>query len=164
MKREPTLFLKGVVLLTGLAALAVCLIFVPEIVREDAVEHPETAWIGIPFMIGAYSLAVPFFIALHQVFKLVKLSETNRIFTAAAVKALHVIKVCAAIDAVLLVAGMAFGLVILRTIGEGEDAAGPAAIGIFLTFMTTVVATFVAVLQKLLQNAVDIKSENEGII
>jgi hypothetical protein len=113
-------------------------------------------------MLGAWSLAVPFFIALYQVYKLVKLSETNRIFTTAAVKALRVIKLCAAIDAVLLISGASLGLYLVHE--PNEDAAGPIAVVIFLTFMTAVISTFVAVLQRMLQNAVDIKSENEGII
>ena len=42
-----------------------------------------------------------------------------------------------------------------------DDPAGFVAIGLILIFASSVIATAAAVLQKLLQNAVDIKSEND---
>jgi hypothetical protein len=41
------------------------------------------------------------------------------------------------------------------------DRAGVVALGIYTTFASSVVATGVAVAQKLLQNAVDMKAEND---
>jgi hypothetical protein len=43
----------------------------------------------------------------------------------------------------------------------GEDAAGPTMLSILASFASRVIATAAAVFQKLLQNAVDIKSEND---
>jgi len=44
---------------------------------------------------------------------------------------------------------------------NGDDYAGAVAMGAFVTFTSIVVATATAVFQSLLQNAVDIKSEND---
>jgi hypothetical protein len=44
---------------------------------------------------------------------------------------------------------------------QGDDLAGPTALGILMAFASGVIATAAGVFQKLLQNAVDIKSEND---
>src|SRR6266496_4252219 len=48
-----------------------------------------------------------------------------------------------------------------KTTVKGDDPAGPTALGIFTTFASIVIATAAALFQRLLQNAVDIKSEND---
>jgi hypothetical protein len=42
-----------------------------------------------------------------------------------------------------------------------DDIAGGVAIGLFMMFISVVIATAAAVFERLLQNAVDIKSEND---
>jgi hypothetical protein len=42
-----------------------------------------------------------------------------------------------------------------------DDIAGGVTMGLFMIFVSAVIATAAAVFQKLLQNAVDIKSEND---
>jgi hypothetical protein len=44
---------------------------------------------------------------------------------------------------------------------HGDDPAGPTALGILASFAAIVIATVAAVFQKLLQDAVDIQSEND---
>lgn len=48
--------------------------------------------------------------------------------------------------------------------GEGEDITGFISLGLMLTFASMVIAVFAAVLQRLLQEAIDIKSENDLIV
>lgn len=50
---------------------------------------------------------------------------------------------------------------IIMFMAEIDDALGFAALGAVITFGSLVIAVFAAVLQKLLQNAIDIKSEND---
>ena len=50
--------------------------------------------------------------------------------------------------------------IVLKNAGE-DDSAGFVAIGLVVIFATAVITTFAAILQKLFQNALDIKSENE---
>jgi len=48
----------------------------------------------------------------------------------------------------------------IRFFVQGEDHAGPTMIGIFMALAFGVIATAAGIFQKLFQNAVDIKSEN----
>ena len=56
---------------------------------------------------------------------------------------------------------MVAGLFIRLTHNTEDDPAGFLAIRIVTTFVAIVVATAVAVFEKLLQNAIDMKSEND---
>jgi hypothetical protein len=53
------------------------------------------------------------------------------------------------------------GLLYIRTMVQGDDPAGVTMVGFVIIFASFVVATFAAVLQKLLQNATDLQSEND---
>jgi biopolymer transport protein ExbB/TolQ len=59
----------------------------------------------------------------------------------------------------LIVIGIISVLILIAD--EGEDIAGVISLGLMLTFTSLVIAVFAAVLQKLLKNAIDIKSEND---
>lgn len=156
MKRGSTLFLKAVVILIGLIVLAVCLLGLPGMAARDAAKHPETAYLQYPFLIGAYMIAAPFFFALYQAFRILGYIDQNRFFSLDAVNALKRIKYCAIIAGVFLTLSTISVALFLK-----GDRAGVVAMGIYTTFASMVVATGVAVAQKLLQNAVDIKSEND---
>ena len=60
-----------------------------------------------------------------------------------------------------LIGFIALALFYIRFAAVGDDPAGPTALGILASFAAAVIATAAAVFQKLLQNAVDIKSEND---
>ena len=65
-------------------------------------------------------------------------------------------------SAVAIIGFLLGAMVFIRLFhGVDDDPAGAIAIGIVTTFSTLVVAVFAAVLQKLFQNALDIKAENE---
>jgi hypothetical protein len=49
----------------------------------------------------------------------------------------------------------------IRFVAHGDDPAGPTALGILASLALAVIATAAAIFQRLLQNAVDIKSEND---
>jgi hypothetical protein len=81
MKRGATFFLKGVILLIGILALVLCIFLVPEIASRDANAHPETAYLQYPFLLSAYLLSIPFFIALYKGFKLLIYIDKNKTFS-----------------------------------------------------------------------------------
>ena len=62
---------------------------------------------------------------------------------------------------VLSVSIVLAGLYIKIFHNQDEDPAGFLAICIVMTFATIVVATAAAIVQKILQNAIDMKSEND---
>ncbi|MGG6310548.1 DUF2975 domain-containing protein [Paenibacillus macerans] len=157
MKREQgsTLFLRGVVFLMGIAVLALCLFGAPEIAKELFEYYPPLVY--LPILIGIYGSAIPFFFALYQTLKLLSYIDKNIAFSEASVKALKNIKNCAIAISILYAAI----LPILFIIAEKDDAPGLAALGLVIVCASLVIAVFAAVLQKLLRNAIDIKSEND---
>ncbi len=157
MSRGSTLFLKIVVFSIGIAALAICVFYLPGAASRDAATHPETAYLKYPFLISSYILATPFFIALFQTLKLLTYIDANDAFSGISVRSLKVIKFCAITIVGLMLAGLAAAV----SLFYGEDMAGPIMLGLMVIFASSVVATIAAVLQKLLQNAIDIKSEND---
>ncbi|MBM7693862.1 hypothetical protein JOC77_003306 [Peribacillus deserti] len=162
MKPSSTLFLKIVVFIIGTPVLALCILWLPEIAARDAASHPETAYLQYLFLIGAYITATPFFIALYQTLKLLSYIDQNKAFSVLSVRALKYIKYCGISIITLIVAGLIFVVILIK--GEGEDITGFISLGAMLTFASMVIAIFAAVLQRLLQEAIDIKSENDLIV
>ena len=156
MKRE-TLFLKAAVILMGFPVLAMCIFLVPEIANFAAELFPDWAYMKYLVFIDLYATAIPFYFALYQAFKLLSYIDTNQAFSELSVKALKNIKNCAITISILYVAGMP----LFYLMGEVDDAPGSILIGMVMIFASMVVAVFAAVLQKLLKNAIDIKSEND---
>jgi len=155
MKRGSTLFLKIVILLIGIGALA-GLIWFPQ--TEGRATNLDLISIYTdPFIIYGFIASIPFFVALYQAIKLLGYVDKNKIFSLGAVKAVRNIKYCAlAIIGFLVVA-----ILYIRVMAQGDDPAGPTMMGLVAIFTSVVTATAAGVFQKLLQNAVDIKSEND---
>ncbi|KPU44098.1 hypothetical protein OXPF_22650 [Oxobacter pfennigii] len=154
MKSE-TLFLKMAVILLAIPVLALCIFGLPYIAKE-AVNH-YSLYLLYPVIIGMYVSAVPFYLVLHQAFKLLCYIDKNKAFSEASVNSLKHIKYYASIIGIIYGAGMP----LFYLMAETDDAPGIIIIGLALTFAPVVIAVFAAVLQKLLKNAIDIKSEND---
>lgn len=156
MKRE-TFFLKLAVVLMGLPVLALCIFLLPEVAEFFAELNPRLDFLQYPFLMGLYLTAIVFFVALYQTFKLLSYIDQNQAFSEFSVKALKNIKHCAITISALYVVFMP----LLYLMAEVDDAPGIILIGMVIIFGCMVVAVFAAVLQKLLRNAIDIKSEND---
>jgi hypothetical protein len=156
MKRE-TLFLKIAVVLMGLPVLALCIFLLPRITEYFAELNPNLGFLQYPFLIGLYVTALVFFYSLYQAFILLKYIDRNQAFSELSVKALKSIKYCGIIIGALYVLFMP----LLYLMAEADDAPGIILIGMVIIFGCMVVSVFAAVLQKLLKNAIDIKSEND---
>lgn len=154
MKRE-TIFLKVVVFLMGIPVLALCLFGLPSIAKEAA-EHFPTHWV-YPSIIGMYGAAIPFYAVLYQAYKLLSYIDKNIAFSELSVKSLKTIKYCAVSVSILFSASMP----LFYLVADADDAPGLIILGLVIAFAPTVIAVFAAVLEKLLQDAIDIKSEND---
>ncbi len=157
MKKGSTLFLKATVVVMGLIALALGIFALPSIWKGGSAEFPTASTALLLIVIGLYATAVPFFVALWQTFKLLSYIDKNTAFSDASVRALKNIKLCAIIIAVLAFGGVP----LLLPIAQADDAPGLLLFGFAIASAPVVVAVFAAVLQRLLQNAIDMKSENE---
>lgn len=157
MKKGSTIFLRGVIAVIGLAVLALCIFGLPVIGREVFEYIYEFAYLKYPFLISLYITALAFFFALYQTFKLLNYIDKNTAFSELTIQALKKIKYSAIVMSALYLLNMP----IVFLLADKDDAPGGVIIGMVFALSPLVVAVFAAVLQKLVQNAIDIKSENE---
>ncbi|TMV48718.1 DUF2975 domain-containing protein [Paenibacillus mesophilus] len=157
MKRGTTLFLKVAVILIGIPVLALCIFLVPEIANYAAELYPDHTYLKYLIFIDLYVSAIPFYFALYQAFKLLCYIDKNKAFSELSVRALKNITYCAVTISGVYVLGMP----LFYLMAERDDAPGVILIGLVLIFASMVIAVFAAVLQKLLKEAIDIKSEND---
>ena len=155
MKKGSTLFLKLVISVVGIVILA-GLIWFPQ--TEGRAANLDLVHIyADPLIMYVYVASIPFFVGLYQAIKILGYVDRNKVFSQSAVNALRTIKYCAlAIPALIILA-----LVYIRFYANGDDSAGPTAVGIVTSIASIVVATAAATFEKLLRNVVDIKSEND---
>ncbi|MBD8067817.1 DUF2975 domain-containing protein [Bacillus sp. PS06] len=158
MKRGSTLFLKIALFLIGTPVLAVCIFGGIEIVKNPA--NPDYAHILYPIITGILVSVIPFYVALYQAFKLLSYIDKNQAFSELSVKALKNIKHCAMLISGVYVVVLPF----VFLLAELDDAPGLVLFGMVPIFVPMVIAVFAAVLQRLLQEAIDIKSENDLIV
>ncbi|CAG7615736.1 hypothetical protein PAESOLCIP111_01819 [Paenibacillus solanacearum] len=156
MKQVSTGFLKGVVVSIGIAALALSVLWLPGVAGRDAEAHPETAYLQYPFLLCAYLLSIPFFTALYQTFQLLCYIDGNKVFSVRSVKALRYIRYCAILISIGIAAGITFVMMMID-----DDIAGVVGLSLMCTFASSVIATFAAMLQKLVRDAIELQSENE---
>lgn len=157
MKRSSTIILKIAIFLIGLPVLAGCIYGLSRFDPNSPYWNlPELENLQYPLLIGMYIGMIPFFIALYQSLKLLGYVDRNEAFSTLSVKALKTIKYCAIAIVIVYILEMPF----LYLLTLADDAPG-IVIGLFVIFVSLIVAVFAAVLQKLLEEAIRIKSEND---
>ncbi|WP_428909933.1 DUF2975 domain-containing protein [Niallia sp. Krafla_26] len=161
MERGSTLFLKLALIIIGIPILGLCVIGLPKI-AVVAFEELANGATTLPYMVIGilavmYISAVPFYIALYQAFLLLNYIDTNQAFSQISVNALRKIKNCAKTICVLYAVVLPFVFII----AQWDDAPGLVLIGMVVVGASLVIAVFAAVLQRLLQEAIDIKTEND---
>lgn len=155
MSKTSTLFLKVVIVFIAIGVLA-GLIWFPQ--TEGRAANLDLIHIySDPLIIYVYIGSIPFFVGLYQAFKLLTYIDDNRAFSQDAVNVLRTMK----FTFLILIGFIALALLYIRFFVQGEDPAGPTGLGIFMSLAFAVIATAAGVFQKLFQNAVDLKSEND---
>jgi len=160
MKQKSTLFLKISIFLIGIPVLALCIFFLPQIAIEamnQAQNGAELAYVVFGILFIMYGSAIPFYVALYQGLLLLSYIDKNEAFSELSVSALKKIKNCAKLIFGLYVVA----LPLIFIIAEWDDAPGLALLGLVIIGASLVIAVFAAVLQRLLQEAIDIKTEND---
>jgi di/tricarboxylate transporter len=156
-RRTSTIFLQGVIVLIGIGALALML-WEPHLEGRNAHATLFEIYFKDPFLAYAYLASIAFFVALFQAFTLLRYIGQNEVFSLKSVRALRTIKRCAMALVAMIGAAVAYLFLFVR---HKDDIAGGVAIGLFMIFVSVVIGTAAAVFQRLLQTAVDIKSEND---
>src|ERR671910_1910808 len=93
MNRGSILFLKAVLVLIGIGALALML-WEPHIEGRNAHATLFEIYFKDPFLAYAYIASIPFFVALYQAFRLLAYVRQDTTFSQATARALRTIKYC----------------------------------------------------------------------
>src|SRR3954454_16728060 len=157
MKRSSAAFLQAVIVLIGIGALALML-WEPHLEGRNAHATPFEIYFKDPFLAYAYLASITFFVALFKAFTLLGYIRQNKVFSLDSVRALRTIKYCAIALVAMIGAAVAYLFIAVR--GK-DDIAGGVAMGLVMIFVSAVIGTAAAVFERLLQNAVDLKSEND---
>src|SRR5262245_55055584 len=158
MKRSSTYFLQLVIVLIGISALAL-LLWEPHLEGRNKHATLFEIYFKDPLLALVYAGSVPFFIALYQAFKVLGYVGQNKVFSPPAVKALRTIKLCALAIIGFVVVEEIF--ILLMNNRDNDNPGAPIFMGVLIIFPSIVVATVAAMFERILQNAVDIKSEND---
>lgn len=158
VKNGSTLFLRAAIL--GAAFIVVLLSgwAVSDVYSHWAEDSPELAHWQYPIMFVIAVSALIFCVAARQIWKLLNLVDKNKAFTKASVKAMKNVKYCGLIISALFATWMP----LVFHAAQNEDAPGMILIfGAIFIGVPFVIAIFAGVAQRLFQNAIDIKKEND---
>jgi Protein of unknown function (DUF2975) len=157
MKRGSTIFLQVVIVVLGVSVFTF-LLWEPHLEGRNVNATQFEIYFKDPFLAYIYLAFAPFFVGLYQGFKILGYARRNEIFFQRSVRALRIIKYCALTMAIFILGAEAYLFIFIR--GE-DDIAGGVMMGVFIILVSAVIATAAAVFERILQNAVDIKSEND---
>jgi hypothetical protein len=154
IRRSSTAFLQGFIVLVGLGAVAF-LLWEPHIEGVNRNATLAQKYVN-PFVLYGYIASIPFFVGLYQAIKVLGYAGRNRVISQEGVKALRTIKYCA-----LAVIAFVAVSVLFMIGGDPEDRPAGTFMRILVGFPSVVVAATAAMFERVLQNAVDLKSEND---
>ena len=157
MKRVSTIFLQVVIALLSVGVLAF-LLLEPQLEGRNTNATQFEIYFKDPFLAYIYLASIPFFVGSYQAFKMLGYARRDEIFSQRSVRALRIIKYCAITTAIFFLGAEAYIFIFVR---GTDDVAGGVMMGAFIIFVCAVIATAAALFERILQNAVDIKSEND---
>ncbi|MEK4756198.1 DUF2975 domain-containing protein [Priestia sp. FSL R5-0597] len=155
MKQSSTIILKIALFLMGALVLALGIFGLFYLANNTA--NSDYSYILYPAVSIMYLSVIPYFLTLYQAFRLLIYIDKNKAFSSISVIALKKIKYYAIVISGLYVIMMPF----VFLIADKDDAPGLIIVGMVPIFASLVIAVFAAVLKRLLQQAIDIKSEND---
>ncbi len=153
--KQGTIFLKLTILSLGLFVLMLFLLGGSWIIRYPV--HSTYQHILYPILTGIGISVIPFYLALWKAYQLLQYIDANQAFSLHSVDALKIIRNCAAAVSMIYLFLMPF----VYLLADKEDAPGLIFIGLIPLFAAMVIAVFAAVLKRLLQEAIAIKTEHD---
>jgi hypothetical protein len=149
VNRGSTIFLRLAVFAIGLIILAICVFGLPAGIVDDHIGPYR------PILGGLYLPAIPFFFALYQTLRLLNYIDQNKAFSDMSVRALQLIKYCGLVIAGVFTVGAPY----VYHVAQWDDAPGVFAICLVIIAASFCISVFAAVLQRLLHDAIALKSE-----
>lgn len=156
MKKGSTFILKGAVAIMGLVVLALCGVIIYTLISEG-LPTPQYRFLLLSIITCIFASTIPFYIALFQALKLLGYIDNGTAFSELSIIALKKIKYCAVAISIMYAICEPF----VFMVADMDDAPGLVLFGTIPVFASFVIAVFAALLQRLLSDAIAIKSENE---
>lgn len=160
MKNGSTFLLKVAIILMGVPVLVLAVVLwwqIGSVAISEAFKGATLGYIILGILTGMTLSMIPYYASLYQAIKILTYIDHNKAFSVLSVAALKKIKKYA-----LVICGL-YVLIspLVFAVAQWDDAPGLVIIGMVPAFAALVIAIFAAVLQKLLQEAIELKSENE---
>lgn len=154
MERYSTAVLRFAIFIAGAMVLGICggAFWLATRVNSEYVA------LSYAFLIGTCLAAIPFFTALCQSYKLLGYIDTGCVFSELSVNALRSIRRSAFIEFLICSLG---GLPFFYIVAKKDDAPGLVIIGMMIVGVAFVIFVFASVLNRVLQDAIAMKSEND---
>lgn len=156
MRKNSTLFLKIVIVTLGISALAF-LLWEPHLEGRNVNATIFQMYFNDPFLAYAYLASIPFFVALYQVFRLLGYIGEDNVFTLNSLRTLRIIRRCVTTLVGFTVTAEAY----LFIAQPDDDIAGGVFVGLLIILVFGVIVSVVAMFERILQDAVDIKFESD---
>jgi hypothetical protein len=156
MKNVSTIILRLAIFVAGAIVLAICGVAAWQAIKVN----PSSDYFILSYVLlaGTCLAAVPCYIALYQSYKLLGYIDAGSVFSDLSVKALNIIMRSAFIEFLICTLG---GLPFFYVVADKEDAPGLVVVGMAIAGVAFVIFVFASVLNRLLQDAIAMKSEND---
>lgn len=155
--KASVVFLRTSLVAICLAAAAFFFVLLPILWTQIEDGFTDYGYAIYTVFIATFLVAIPFFYGAFNAWRLLDYTNQGKAFSKRSVKALRNIALSAAAISIIYILALPFFYVW----GENDDAPGVILIGLILVGAPMVVSVFAALLQRLIAEAVDLKSENE---
>ena len=156
MQRGSTIFLRLAVLAVGLGVLGLLALLFPNLWHVHD-EYPSYTYAIYIVLFTLYATAIPYFMGLFRAWSVLDMIDAKKAFSLTAVSALRFMSWCSGAISLMYAISLPFFYIW----ADGDDAPGLVVIGMVLTGVPLVVAVCLAVLRRLLHEAILIKNEND---
>lgn len=156
IKNGSTLFLRLAIIGVGSVVAGLCALIFPAFWQVGN-EYPSFATAVYIVLTTIYVTAIPYYLGLFKAWSILNLIDSGKAFTFQAVKKLAFVSQCAASISVLYI----LSLPAFYVWADLDDAPGLMVIGLVFSAVPMVVAVCIAVLKRLLFEAIVIKNEHD---
>ncbi|MEG0076334.1 DUF2975 domain-containing protein [Anaerorhabdus sp.] len=160
MKNMNTIFLRACIVIVAIVVMLMSIFFIPPFANKVGEIYPIIANLRFMVILIPYATLIPFYFALYKFMVLLNLIDQGNAFSVESVKILNIIKKCAILITILYL----FILPLVYIVADIEDAPGLLLILGCFSMVPFVIGIFAGVLEKLLDQAVQIKAENDLVV
>lgn len=157
IRRGSTVFLRLSVSTIGLGVLALCIFLLPLMWTHAYDEWPQHGYAVQAAVAAMYLSAIPFYIGIYNGWRVLGAIDKGQAFSLQPVRALRMIAICAAVISLVYMLSLPFFYIW----ADSTDAPGLMMIGLFLAGLPLIISVAVALLGRLLHEAIVIKTEND---